>query len=44
VIVAVTAMRMVQVAVHEIVHMIGVRHALMPAAGTMHVAALMSSA
>ena len=35
------AMWMVQVAVDEIVHMITVRHTLVPAAGAVHVAALM---
>jgi hypothetical protein len=35
---------MVQVAVNEIVHMIGVRHAFVPARRTMHMAAIMSSA
>jgi hypothetical protein len=43
-IVAMTAMRMVQMAVDEIVDMIGVRYGLVPAAGTVHVAALVSSA
>jgi hypothetical protein len=38
------AMRMVQMAVNEIINMISVRHAFVPAAGTVYVAALVSSA
>jgi hypothetical protein len=41
VIIAVAAVRMVQMAVDEIVNMVGVRHGLVPAAWTVHVAALM---
>ena len=41
VIVAMTAMRMVQMAVDKVVDMIGVRHALVTAARTVHVSALM---
>jgi hypothetical protein len=43
-IVAMTAMRMVQMAVDEIVNVVTVRHAFVPAAGTVDVAALVSSA
>jgi hypothetical protein len=39
-----TAMRMVQVAVNEIINVISVRHAFVPAAGTVDVAALVPSA
>jgi len=41
VVVAVLAVGVVQVALHEIIHMISVRHALMSAACTMNVIGLM---
>lgn len=43
-IVAMAAVRMVQMGVNQIVNMITVRHAFVPAAGTVYVAALVSSA
>lgn len=44
VIIAVAAVRMVQMAVDQVVNMVGMRHTLVSAAGTVHVAALMPSA
>src|SRR5262245_8955588 len=44
VIVAVAAMWMVKMTVDEVVHMITVRHALVPAPGTVHVSAVMTFA
>ena len=38
------AMRMVQMAVNEIINMISMRHALVPAAGAVYVSALVSPA
>jgi hypothetical protein len=43
-IVAVIAVRMMQVAVDQIVDMIAMRHRLMPAAGTMHMSRIVSGA